>query len=51
MTQNELELLNLVRASDDPEQALLVVAEIICRYIELPLSCSEPTVACLLEPA
>lgn len=50
MTQNELELLNLIRASDDPEQALLVAVEIICHYIEPPLSCLTQAAACLPEP-
>ena len=45
MTQNELDLLNLIHASNNPEQALLVAVEIICHYIEPPLSCLTPAAA------
>ena len=50
MTQNEMELLNLIRDSDDPERAMQVAVEIICQYIEQPLSCQAQAAACLPAP-
>ena len=50
MTQNEIELLNMIRESEDPERAIQVAIEIICQYIELPLSYPEPAAACLPAP-
>lgn len=38
MTNNELELLNLIRESDNPEQALCMAIEIIIKYLEQPES-------------
>ena len=51
MTENELELLNLVRECENPERAMQIAIEIICQYIERPLSCPEPAAACLPAPA
>ena len=34
MTNTELELLNLIRNSDDPEQALLIAIKIITDYLK-----------------
>ena len=34
MTQNELELLNIIRENDNPEQALVTVIELIIKYLE-----------------
>lgn len=50
MTHNEMELVKLIRESDDPERAMQVAIEIICQYIGQPLSCPEPAVACLPVP-
>lgn len=33
MSENERELLTMIRASDDPKAALLIAIEIICDYI------------------
>lgn len=35
MTQNELELLNLIREHDNPEQALITAIEIIVEHLNL----------------
>lgn len=45
MTNNELELLNMIRQASDPAKAMQVAVEIICQYIEQPLSCSKPSAA------
>lgn len=34
MTKNEIELLNLIRESDDPTLALNVAIQIIIKYLE-----------------
>ena len=34
MTQNELELLNIIREHDNPEQALVTAIELIIKYLE-----------------
>lgn len=36
MTQNEIELLNIVRENDNPTQAIITVIEIIISCLELP---------------
>lgn len=51
MTEHEVELLKLIRECENPERAMQVAIEIICQYIELPLSCQEPSAACLPAPA
>lgn len=51
MTENEMELVTMIRESDDPERAVQVAIEIICQYIGQPLSCPEPAAACLPAPA
>ena len=33
MSNNELELIELIRENDDPERALIVAAEIIIEYL------------------
>ena len=38
MTNNEIELLNLIRENDNPEQALSTAIEIIIKYLEQPES-------------
>lgn len=51
MTENELELLKLVRECENPERAMQAAIEIICQYIEQPLSFEEQAAACLQAPA
>lgn len=51
MTQNEMELVTLIRESDDPEHAIKVAIEIICQYIGLHESCPEQAAACPQVPA
>lgn len=36
MTNNEIELLELIRNSDNPEQAIVTAVEIILSYISNP---------------
>ena len=36
MTDNELELLNLIRTNDNPEQALIKAMDIILSYLSQP---------------
>ena len=38
MTKNELELLNLIRENDNPEQALIIAIEILISCLEQPES-------------
>ena len=35
MTKNEQELINIIRASEDPEKAMVTAIQIICHYLEL----------------
>lgn len=46
MTNNEIELLNLIRESDDPTQALNVAIEIIISYLKQPESFEVPSPVC-----
>lgn len=50
MTNNELDLLNLIRESENPEQSLHIAIEIILSYLEQHESFGEPSVAYLPEP-
>lgn len=34
MTNNELELLNIIRESDNPEQAIMIAIDVILSYLE-----------------
>jgi hypothetical protein len=34
MTENEIALINIIRNHPNPEQALLVAIEIICKHLE-----------------
>ena len=38
MTNNEIQLLNLIRDNDNTEQALVTAIEIICLYLNRPES-------------
>lgn len=42
MTNNELELINIIRQSENPEQALLTAVLIIGSVLERSLSYQEP---------
>lgn len=42
MTDNELELINIIREQKNPEQALLTAVIIIGSALEQSLSCREP---------
>jgi hypothetical protein len=33
MTKNEQELIDMIRNSEDPQQAMITAVEIICRYL------------------
>lgn len=43
MTNNELELINIIRQSENPEQALLTAVLIIGSVLERSLSYQEPS--------
>jgi hypothetical protein len=45
MTKNEQELLNIIRSSEDPQQALMTAIDIICQYIKQHGSLPEPSAA------
>ena len=49
MTTNEIELINLIRENDNPEQALLTAIDIILLSLTQHESCPVPSVACLRE--
>lgn len=44
MTHNEIELINIIRKNENPEQALLTAVLIIGSALELSLSYREPSV-------
>ena len=43
MTANERELINIIRESENKEQALLTATLIICSVLEQSLSCQAPS--------
>jgi hypothetical protein len=45
MTKNEQELLNIIRSSEDPQEAMMTAIEIICHYIKLHGSSQVPLAA------
>ena len=49
MTANEIELINLIRENDNPEQALLTAVDIILLYLTLHGSSEVQAVADLQE--
>ena len=49
MTENERELINLIRENDEPEKALCTAVETILLYLKQHGSYQEPTVADLQE--
>jgi hypothetical protein len=46
MTENELELLNIIRTQDNPEEALKIAIHTIIDFLELPESSQVPFVVC-----
>lgn len=42
MTNNELELLDIIRSCDNPQLAAITAIDIICQYIRLRVSSPEP---------
>ena len=51
MTANEIELINLIRENDNPEQALTVAVEVILTYLKQHESSEGQVAACLRELA
>ena len=51
MTANEIELINLIRENDNPEQALLKAVDIILLYLTLHGSSEAQAVVALQELA
>lgn len=49
MTDNGRELINVIRESEDPEQALITATAIILAFLKQLESNSKPIVACLRE--
>ena len=47
MTENEKELIKLIRENDNPEQALMTAAVIILDFLKQHESCQEAYAACL----
>lgn len=50
MTENEITLINMIRAQSDMESALMTAVKIIISYLEQHESFGEPSVAYLPEP-
>ena len=50
MTENERELIKLIRENDNPEQAVLVAIEVILEYLTQPGSFEARAAACLQVP-
>lgn len=48
-TANEQKLINLIRNSDCPEQAIITAATIIINYLRQSESSEAPSAACLQE--
>ena len=51
MTSSEQELIQMIRSSADPGQALLTAVTVICDYLKQHESSAEQAVADLQEPA
>ena len=47
MTENEMELIKLIRENDKPEQALMTAAVIILGFLKQHESSEEQVLACL----
>lgn len=51
MNENEMNLIGLIRESDDPEKALVTAVEVITDFLEQFRSSAAPAAACPLEPS
>ena len=51
MSNNEIELINMIRENDNPEQAAMVAIDIILKYLRQPESFEVPSAVCLQELA
>ena len=51
MSENELELLHMIRDHPDPEKALEVAIQVILKFLEQDESSQEPPSACFQESA
>ena len=49
MSNDELELINIVRNSENPEKALITALEVIVTFLEQPLSFPKPLADSQLE--
>ena len=47
MSENEMELIKLIRENDSPDLALMAAATIILGFLKQHESSEEPTVVCL----
>ena len=47
MTENEMELIKMIRENDNPEQAMMTAAVIILGYLKQHESFEESSFACL----
>lgn len=47
VSKNEIELINMIRENDNPEQALMVAATIILGFLKQPGSSEEQAPVCL----
>lgn len=50
MTENEIKLINMIRAQSDHESAIVIAVKIIISYLEQHESFGEPSVVYLPEP-
>ena len=51
MSNNEIELINMIRENDNPEQAAMVAIDIILMYLRQPESFEALAAVCLPESA
>ena len=51
MTEKEKELIQIIRSSEDPEQALITAVEIIVKFLQQGESSQERNLDGLREPA
>lgn len=51
MTNNEIELMNMIRENDNPEQAAMTAIDIILKYLRQPESFEALAAVCLQESA
>ena len=51
MTENELELIRIIRENDNPAEALMIATAIIIDFLKPHESSEAPSAACLQESA